>query len=220
MEIIKLYKTEKYPNLLTKINLTSADIEQNIKNYTLEILKYKNTRVERELELPIMLKSFYSFVLKNNKIPNQKECWDNYLNINKDYFNDNQFNEDELRGIKARVSYRSYTALIRELHFNKYLSENLESYNVKFNIDLDMYEGIDTMIENENEFYGIDLFVSSPDSDKWRNKKKTNRHIPFVNVNKIELPLILNEGKKCGRIILYTHNHYKELISKINFNKM
>lgn len=215
MEFIKIYKPSRYSNMLSEISLNSTDIENSIKDYEITILKHKNQRVEKELELPIMLTAFYSFVTKNNKIPSQKECWENYYRINKKYFDTNNFNDDELKGIKARVSYRSYTALIRELHFSKFLSENLPSYKVKFNIDLDMYEGIDTMIETKNKFYGIDLFVSSPDSDEFRNKKKTNRHIPFINVDKIELPIILKEGKLCGNIILYDDKHYQELLSKI-----
>ena len=61
MEFVKIYKPTRYTNLLLDIPLSSVDIKNSIKEYKAIPLRHKNQRVEKELELPIILKSFYSF---------------------------------------------------------------------------------------------------------------------------------------------------------------
>jgi len=170
---------DDYKNLLDEISLTSGEIENNLKDYKLVFFPYKNPIVERGMKIPLFLKSFYAFIKKYKRIPTQNEMFDGYISMNQDYFNRNNFNEDIMHGIKARA-FRAYPSLVRDIHFNLYVKENLKEANVIFNPKLDYINGIDILIDYNDIYYGVNLYTDTIEARKYR-KLKDDRKKSFSN---------------------------------------
>lgn len=74
----RLFRPEKYPNLLPKIRLSSQDIIDQISSYKLEFLQIHNNYVEWRLKLPPFISSFYDYILSFESIPKQSEAYRYY----------------------------------------------------------------------------------------------------------------------------------------------
>ncbi len=214
---MKIFKTNNYPNLLPNIQLTSSDICNQIKNYNIPIWNINLDEVEDNKNgLPMFIKSFYNYILQHQKIPKSKEFYNHYLDYNIEYFKNNKKGVYFKIGLEARC-YRLWPSLIRELHFIKYVSENIPLYyDVIYNIDLDTKEGIDMMIIDADKYYGINLYITTRRSLE-NKKEKPSRHSSFDNVIYIDHPLVMyGEDKKiCGEFKLYDNNSFLKLIDKL-----
>ena len=179
---MKTFKPNNYPNLLPEIHLTSNDICNQIKNYNIPLWDIRLEEVEDNKNgLPMFIKSFYNYVLMYQKIPDSKQFYKHYLEYNSEYFENNVKGIYFMIGLEARC-YRLWPSLIRELHFIKYVSENIPLYyDIIYNIDLDTKEGIDMMIIDEDIYYGINFYILTKRSNS-NKKEKPGRHNPFNNV--------------------------------------
>lgn len=203
------YETEKYPNILPKISLTSDEIKEVISKYKLTFLQERNAEVEWKMKLPMFVDAFYEYIISFNKIPNQEEFYNYYLFYNKVFF-DNLRQTNLQTGIKARA-YRTYPSLVRDIHFNKFIEEKLGSKcQIIYNTQLDIEEGIDLMIITSKNNYGICFFTKTRRAYIGRNAKK-NRHTLFDNVKYIEMPINFQGSVNAGNFFLYGEEEYKEL---------
>lgn len=206
-------KPQEYKNVLEYIKLTSNDITEQIKNQSLSFSSIKDEFVEWQLKLPIFARPFYVYVYLKNRIPTQEEFFSFYIRQNTEYFNANGFSDDIMEAIKART-FRAMPSLVRDLHFNKYVSENISGYNTLYSIGLDIENDIDLLLYNNENIYGVNLYTNTIIALQGRSAKE-QRHKLFDNVKYIELPLDFNTCNKAGDYFLYGENEYNELLKII-----
>ena len=204
-------KPEIYKNVLPHIHLTSNQIEEMIKIQDLKFYSTKSNIVENELSLPTFARPFYSYIFYHNRIPTQEEYYSYYLARNKAYFDENAFNQNIMHGIKARL-LRAMPSFVRDLHFNKYVEERILGFNALYSLELDVEEGIDLLLYNNRDIYGINLYTDTMRARQGR-KNKEKRHSSFSNVKYIEFPVVFKESHKCGQYFLYGENEYNNLIN-------
>ena len=209
MESTKTYRPDNYTNLLDNIALSSNDVFKIIEPFQLNFPQTRIQSVEWGIKFPMFVTAFYDYVIKRKTVPCQQAFYDYYLLFNKPFFDEKKFDSIILDGLKARV-YRTYPSLVRDLYFNKYAGENLPEANVRYNITLDVAEGIDLMIEIDNSFYAINLYADTSRAYDARNKKQ-HRHTSFHNVKYIEFPVNFNGSLKCGNFFLYGNVEFLNL---------
>lgn len=209
----KLYKNDDYKDVLIHIQLSYDEMIKRIIQYKLVFSNICNNTIECGIKLPMFVRAFYVYVFKYKDIPTQQQFFDFYLKFNNDFFSKANLDNDLMEGLKARV-YRSYPSIIRDICFNKYVKENINGYTVKYSLELDVNEGIDLMISNDEKNYAVNLYTDTRRAYLGREKKQF-RHKPFDNVTYIEFPVVFNESNRVGDFFLYGEKEYNDLISKL-----
>lgn len=207
---MKQLQIAEYPNLLDHLKIKSTDVSEIIKDYNLTFTQTRINKVEWGIQFPMFLTPFYKYVYLNNKILTQNEFYEFYISENHSFFNDKKFDTETMEGLKARV-FRTYPSLIRDLHFNLFVKENVRDAKVVYNRKLDVEEGIDQLIQYNNKFYAINLFTDTTRAHIGRDKK-VFRHTPFENVQYIELPVNFKGSVKCGSFFLYGETELNQII--------
>lgn len=158
--------------------------------------------------------AFYDYIVKKQTIPNQKDSFDYYLWYNQDFFT--KLNRPDLEsGIKARA-FRAYPSLVRDIHFNKYIEEQLGTKcQIIYNTRLDIEEGIDLMIITKKNNYGVCFFTNTRRAYVGR-KAKEHRHTPFDNVKYVEMPMEFKGSVEAGDFFLYGEKEYIKLYKTLS----
>lgn len=195
-------------NEIENIDLTSTDVEKQIEDYDLKFLGVRRNDIEWKFKFPIFVYVFYEIIKEEGNIPTQSYFFDFYL----DKFSENsvisKLNKDQLEGLKARI-YRTYPSYIRDIHFSNLVSEQTNFDKVIYDLELDVKEGIDILIENNNKEYGVNLYIDTNRSKKARDKKE-DRH-DDNEYYEIELPLSFWDADEIGDFYLYPKSYLEEL---------
>lgn len=200
---------KNYSNLLDYINLTSEDITSTIIKYPLEFMNIRDHYIEWELNVPIFVTAFYLFVITYQRIPTQNEFYRCYKFINKKFFDAVKLSDERELALKART-YRAYPSLVRDLHFNKLVSEQIKGCDIIYNSALDIDEGIDLLISNSNGIYAINLYTKTNRALQTRPKKR-KKHNEYENVRYIEFPVEFKGSLHVGDFFLYGNKEVEEL---------
>jgi hypothetical protein len=199
-------------NTLDGIWLSSKKIEEQIEKYRLSFIQLRVPEIEYGIKVPIFVLPFYSFVLREDKIPTQEEFWKEYCLQNKEFFNKVKLNENQKMGLKART-FRTYPSLVRDIHLGTAIRQNSEFDDVFYNEVLDVEYGIDLVVKKNNKHIGLNLFTNTKNSIIAREKKQY-RPKKQINLNCIELPIDFRGSKTCGDFFLYSDKE----ISTIKLN--
>lgn len=210
----KIYNPADYKDVLKHISLSSEIMREHIAHYHLTFSKVHNSTVEWGMKLPMFARAFYGYVFNYNDIPTQEQFFLYYLQFNKVFFDKSNFNDEIIEGLKARA-YRTYPSLVRDICFNKFVQETIKGFTVTYSLELDINEGIDLMLSNENSHYAVNLYTDTRRAYTGREKKQF-RHTPFENVTYIEFPVKFESSHKVGEFFLYGINEYNNLIKKLN----
>ncbi len=210
---MKIFDPQNYPNKLDQIQLGYNEIESEILSFKLSFDKLKDYDVEWKMSPPSFIMPFYDYLVKNRSIPTQEAYGIHYLNMNKGFFEEKKYDEKTNKALKARLD-RTYPSLVRDVHFALYVKSKSEHSEVIYNEDLDLKEGIDLLIVFYEKFYAVNLYTDTGRAHAGRYKKKF-RHIPFDNVNYIELPVKLKDANKKGDFFLYGENEFNRLLAEI-----
>ena len=202
-----IFHPDDYPDLLKSIRLDAAGIKATVKNYSLRFLDIKDDFVEWKLNLPPFAEAFYQYILSENNIPPQSAFFDFYMQSNASYFAQKEILKEKLPALQARI-FRTYASLVRDVHFSKYVRENLTSADVIYNTDLDISEGIDLMISVGELHCAVNLFTETKRAHDGKHKKQL-RHIRFDNVVYLDLPLRMR--RKYGDFYLYGYPEFLKL---------
>lgn len=206
---------EKYNNLLDTFKMTDTDIINQLSNYKLEFHQTRNERVEWNVQLPTFIVSFYNYLKIYSSLPSQEEFYNFYINQNADFFIKEDFNDDEIEGIKARV-YRTYPSLVRDIHFSTFLKNRIEgTCQVIYNVELDMSEGIDVLIIKDDKKFGINLFTETPTARVGRHKK-SYKHDQYEDVTYLDVPVTINKAYSISNFCLYGHREMMAIQEIIN----
>ncbi|MFW6310810.1 MAG: hypothetical protein ACOC1K_01090 [Nanoarchaeota archaeon] len=189
-------------NEIKEIDLTSKEIENQIKEYNLEFLSIRRNDIEWKYSFPIFVTAFYDLVKENNQIPTQSYFFDFYL----DKFSENsqisELNENQLGALKARI-YRAYPSYVRDIHFSNLVYEKGNFNKVIYNLDLDIKEGVDILVIENDKKYAVNLFTDTRRSKKAR-KIKIDRHDDIDKYIQIDLPISFWDCKEIGEFYLYS----------------
>jgi hypothetical protein len=124
---------KEFDSFFNHVDISSKIIEEQIVDFKLTFSSVRNQFVEWKLRLPTFLDSFYRFIYKNKRIPTQEEFWVAYQEDNVTFFTSNNFDNEIMIAIKARV-YRTHPSFVRDIHSKAILNTDkrgLEEYLVK-----------------------------------------------------------------------------------------
>lgn len=169
------------------------ELEKVISKFRISKPKFRGTTVENK-SLPFMLTTFRELI-KNEVPPTQSE----FVNTFKTKYPDLR-----MKGITSRLK-RAYLSYVREYHLGYLLKRHFK--NVVYNEQTDI-AGVDYVIYYKRKKFNIHAFVNTENGRYWR-EVKNGRH-NFIGRH-IDLPMDLDKGKRCGKIILYTDDMIKVL---------
>lgn len=161
-------------------------LEDIISKYRISKPKYRGTAVENK-SLPFMLTTFRELI-KDELPPKQID----FLNTFKSKYPDLR-----MMGITSRLK-RAYLSYVREYHLGYLLRKHFK--NVVYSEKTDI-AGVDYVIYYKRKKFNIHAYVNTESGRYWRGIKN-NRHV--FKGRHIDLPMDLDKGKRCGKIILYT----------------
>lgn len=194
---IQLCKNEIH--IVKSFTMTSEFIEDTISQYKYSGQKgILDTEVENA-KLPPFCKHFYKYIFIHNKIPDQDEFSNTYIEQNKKICE--QYNQDAL---KSRI-LRAYPSFIRDFHFYVLLEESGLFENVRYSYKTDVEDGIDIMVTYKEQLFGISLMCDTNRSNDFK-KSKQNRH-NYKNINEVIVRLNFNNCRKAGCFYVYTQRH-------------
>lgn len=140
--------------------------------------------------------------------------------------NDEAFREETKRAWMKRLR-RTWSSVVRDVHFSFMMYEEQNSSNsfdnISFDIEQDVNDGIDFLIEDNSRKYEINLFVDTSNSRKFLNKKKDHRHDNNDSVE-VSVPMKPDGVKKTvstqGRDLwLYSDEHIEGVKKLIKEDK-
>lgn len=205
----------KFDNLLDKISFTYNQAKENIIDIHYVSNRYTLPRVELDDSLPFFVDTFYKCVIKYNLIPDQIDFWTLYLQDNSEYFYKKYIDNNDRMALQGRIA-RAYPSLVREFLCILQTKEIFSNYKVIYNIGLDVKEGIDILMINNNINYGVNLYTNTENSLDSKSKKMY-RHTIYDNINYIDLPFDMkNISLQIGDFYLYSEYDMNNLKALIN----
>lgn len=204
--------------LAIKTNLiTSKEVEQTINSirYHGEGL-IKDEAVENA-KLPSIAQTFYEYLFVYG-IPTPEQLIEAYLRkhfiLTGNYCKlPNSSSLYLIDGVKARV-YRTYPSLLRDFHFYLLCCESNLFEKVYYSLKSDIYEGIDLRVTYQGQLFAVALFVQTPRSKSYKQKKYF-RHQP-LNIPEICLEIDpFDKQNYVGDFALYQPSHVQLLLERI-----
>lgn len=189
-------------NTLDGVWLSSKQIEEQIKDYKLTFMQLRVPEIEYGIRVPIFVYPFYSFVLREDRVPTQDEYWREYCSKNKEFLNKLKLTTQQKLGLKARV-FRTYPSLVRDIHMGAIMRECKDFDDIFYNETLDVEYGIDLVVVKNNKSLGLNLFTNTKNSIEAREKKQYRPKKP-IDLYCIELPIDFRGSKTCGDFFLYS----------------
>ena len=181
-----------------------------VKDMNLEFDGRKNSMVEWQMSFPAFVRSFYDHIYENSHIPNQQQLFDYYLDNNEGNKTIDGLTSEQFKGLRSRI-YRALPSYVRDIHFAKMVDKGT-NFNVATSIDLDMNQGVDILIQ-ENQFkYSINLYVDTQRSKVARYKKE-DRHDKDSDYIDIEFPISFEKAKGVGDFYLYGEGQLVKLLN-------
>lgn len=95
------------------------------------------------------------------------------------------------------------------------LSDKSAYYEVVFNTNLDVPEGIDLLLVGLDANVTVNLYTKTTRAFTGR-EKKGKRHAQYDNIEYVELPVEFNGSMKIGDFFLYGDREIIQLVNEIN----
>jgi len=212
---------------LNKSLPTVEEVENHVKTLPYTIYRTKKCAIVEKSLLPPLIKPFYFLVIKNGNVPDEmlfvktylkkyfKWLPNNQCQILPEYDSNGAGTLYDTLGVKYRIQ-KTYPSLIRDLHMYLMLVEENKNYNldeIRYSFFADYCDGRDITVKHQGKDTFIHLFLSSFNSNKYRNSKKTTRH-SYEGVN-LECGIDKTSCQKKGKFMLFTKSDVLILINKI-----
>jgi len=168
-------------------------LEKIISGYKISKPKFRGEEVENK-SLPFMLSTFRELI-KDEVPPTQEEFINTFRT---------KYPDLKLRGIVSRLK-RAYLSYVREYHLGYLLKKHFKKviYNEKLDIN-----GVDYVIYYRGVKFNIHAYVNTENGRYWRGVKNGRHNFRGEH---LDVPMDLDKGKRCGKIILYTDDHVNKL---------
>lgn len=200
-------------NKLEEIDLTLEKLEDKLKKTKLSFIKTKRNDTEYGINFPIFVTRFYDYIDEYDELPSQKEFYDYYIENTQNFKSIKKLDIDQLGGLKARI-YRAYPSYVRDLHFAKLLEDKTPLDEIIYNNKLDVKDGIDVLVRENDIHYAISLYTDTRRSNIMRAKKVDRRDDKDGYVY-IELPLNFNGAREVKDFFLYGKREMLEVLNII-----
>lgn len=174
------------------------ELESVLSKYKISKPRHRGEEAEHK-SLPFMLTTFRELI-KNGVPPTQEEFINRFKEQNRDL---------KLRGIVSRLK-RAYLSYVREYHLGFILKKHFRK--VVYNEKTDLL-GVDYVIYYKKHRFNIHAYVNTENGRYWRSVKNERHNFRGQH---LDLPMDLSNGKRVGKIILYTDNHIADLKKKMN----
>ena len=190
--------------------------------------KIKNEAIENFQMLPFAY-VYYYYIAKNLDVPSPAQFVDEYFNLFCKQIDSNKytFKEEYLiskeniifdKASLANRILRSYNSFNREIEFLINFINTFKDVNVTYNLETDLFDGVDLKVECNNKTFGIAEYVFTNRSKQFKSKKNTNRH-DYSAIKMIDV--IANFSypdrniTKYGQIFCYDSNTLKNVHKQI-----
>ncbi|SDQ27478.1 hypothetical protein [Flagellimonas zhangzhouensis] len=215
---IRFFEREAY--LLKPSLLDSKKIEENLKG-----IKYsgQGRTVDKEVEnsnIPYFATTFFHFVFTYDRIPNETELMQHYIVLNQ-ISEDGQFLQFKAKplsknGVENRL-LRSYPSLVRDFHFFKLCTESKNFDAVKYSLKVDIEDGVDLMIQQNEKIFCVSIFTQTPRAKKYKDRKNRVRHDYKNCFKQIEFSVDLSSKNivKVSNFLLLSQTHVALLAKQI-----
>lgn len=132
--------------------------------------------------------------------PKQDEYAEYAFEYFKEHSENNQYFDEKYRSSWMQRLKNTWASLMRDVHFSLMMfKEQTESEpfdDVDFDVEKDVNDGVDFIVNNEEQEYHINLFVDTSKSRNFLDKKKDHRHPEKRDVTELEVPLKIDGKKK------------------------
>jgi len=188
--------------------LSSKEIEDQIKDYSLKFIPVRDHRVEWEIRFPMFVDTFNLMVKENNQIPSQDDFVERYFQDNAAELTDVLADPELKKGLEARLR-RTYPSFVRDVHFGALLRER--GLDVSYDQDLDVCAGVDHIIRYKGLTFHIHCYVSTRAGRMGRRIKNKRHDFRGIHLD-IEMDLGAESAKSVGDFYLYSDEHVDYLI--------
>jgi len=188
--------------------LSTEEIEEQIKHYSLKFIPVRDHRVEWEIEFPMFVDTFNLMVNENNRIPSQDEFVDRYFRDNAAELTDVLSNPKLKEGLEARLR-RTYPSFVRDVHFGALLRER--GLDVSYDRDFDVCAGVDHIIKYRGLTFYIHCYVSTKAGRMGRRIKNKRHDFHGIHID-VEMELGAESARSVGDFYLYSDEHINYLI--------
>jgi len=191
--------------------LSSKEIEEQIKDYSLKFLAIRDPRVEWGTKFPMFVDTFNLMLKENNQIPSQDEFVERYFRDNAAELR-KVLTESMKKGLEARLR-RTYPSFVRDVHFGALLRER--GLDVSYGRDQDVRGGVDQIIKYRGLTFHIHCYVSTKRGQIGRRIKNRRHDFRGIHLN-VEMDLGAESAKSVGDFYLYSDEHVDYLIELMN----
>lgn len=168
-------------------------LENILSGYKITKPRIRGEDVENK-SLPFMLSTFRELIV-DEVPPTQDEFLDTFKT---------RYPNLKLRGIVSRLK-RAYLSYVREYHLGYVLRKHFKKVTYDEEVDI---RGVDYVIYYRGIKFNIHAYVDTKNSRYWR-EIKNGRHT--FRGQHLDIPMNLKTGKRCGKFLLYTDDHVREL---------
>ena len=176
------------------------ELEIILSTYKITKPKYKGEEVGNE-SLPFMLTTFRKLILEGVP-PTQEEFINEFRST---------YPNLKMKGIVSRLK-RAYLSYVREYHLGYLLKNHFKKVIYDEKLDI---AGVDYVVYYHGYKFNLHAFVNTANGKYWRGIKE-GRH--NFRGRHLDVPIDLDKGKRCGKIILYTDNNIYSLKLKMDKN--
>lgn len=182
------------------------EMERQLEKIPLDFLQQRVQEVEWESSVPMFVTALNNYVTLMDKIPTMRQFFDSYIASNRDHPTIRRFSHSQelMGGLRARA-YRAYPSLVRDIHFEKLLSER---FTMLYDEDIDIKAGIDYVINYKGNTFYVHCQVDTPASRNAREKKNSRHDYRGFHV---DLFLKREKSRKLGDFWLYAERDINRL---------
>lgn len=205
---------------MTMIQLSTADIENQITDYQLQFTPIKDDEIEWQFKPPPFVAAFIELIDRLARIPSQRELTAFYIAKNRDELNreflakwDQSKRAAKKRALIARLE-RAYPSFVRDLYLLALLREN--GFRVHYDPNQDVEGGVDLIIEHAHRKIQLHVFLDTPRSHQGR-AKKDRRHA--FSGEHFDLVLCREQCNQVGAFWLPTRAHSQLLRERLNLKE-
>ena len=168
--------------------MNMEDLEKYISRLRINKPKLRGGEVDNK-SLPFMLTTFRELI-KDSLPPTQDEFIKTFKN---------KYPALRIRGIPSRLK-RAYLSYVREYHLGYLLRKHFKRVIYSEKLDI---AGVDYVVYYRGSKFNLHAYVNTEGGKYWRGIKNERHNFRGEH---LDVPMDLDKGKRCGRLILYTNN--------------
>lgn len=201
--------------------LSLKEFEDFTKSMCLDLISFRDEkRLSEKNNLPVFNKTLQKLVSNNKTLPTAKELYYEYRYVDNKKFFDKMTtpSDDFYKGLEGRCQ-RAYVSLCRDMYLALLLKKVFKDSKVIQTYELDTKYKIDILMEYNNKFYGLCVFLNTERGRKYFIYKQTREEKPiFDNVIYCSIPIDLHKWVESDVLLPTEKKDIKRFIEKYLVN--